>query len=230
VGTGRLAVALAFAALLVPSTAPGAVLVPAGHQRAVKLVRPGRHVHARRLPALNALPRSERAIMLAKAAARVRAAREAHAAGPAAHAAAAAAFAPPFTGLVQTGLGAGDALLGAPPDTTGSIGPDDYVEEVNDAVAVFRRSDLTRVAGPVPNEVFMRSPFPTFVSDPQMQWDQRGSRWVYLAVAFSLNFQTFQPSGPNYLLYGFSKSSDPTDLSAGWCHYRSEERRVGKEC
>ncbi len=222
-GTGRLAVGLALAELgflgalggLVEAPSAGATTIPAsGHSRAALRIAPGRTANRRR-PVLAPLLRDPRRLRAAKAAARDR--RQHFTRG--AQAASALAAPGPFAGLDERGLGATDALLGAPPDTTGSIGPGDYVEEVNDAVAVFRRSDLTRVAGPIPNEVFMNSPFPTFVSDPQMQWDQSQGRWVYLAVAFSLDFQTLQPSGPNYLLYGFSKTTDPTDLSNGWCHY-----------
>jgi hypothetical protein len=213
-GTSRFAVGLALVALAAPPSAGAATVAPGGHRQAVLRTAPG-HTHAGRRPSLAPFPRQPRRLRAAKAAARDRA----HRAARGARAASAPAATPPFTGLNEHGLGAGDALLSAPPDTTGSIGPGDYVEEVNDGVAVFRRSDLARVAGPIPNELFMHSPFPTFVSDPQMQWDQRQGRWVYLAVAFTIDFRTLQPSGPNYLLYGFSKSSDPTDLSGGWCHY-----------
>jgi hypothetical protein len=57
------------------------------------------------------------------------------------------------------------------------------------------------------------------VSDPQMQWDQVSGQWLYSAVAFTVDLRTSRPIGPNYLLYGFSKSSDPVDLVNGWCRY-----------
>src|SRR5262249_25270503 len=59
----------------------------------------------------------------------------------------------------------------------------------------------------------------TFVSDPQMQWDQQGGRWIYLALAFSVDFTNLGVGGPNFLLFGFSKTSDPSDLTNGWCQY-----------
>jgi hypothetical protein len=164
-------------------------------------------------PALVVRPRSPAALRRAKRAAERRARHLRHRRQPRVAAAA------PVAGLVATGLRATQSLFGVPPDTTGAIGPQHYVEIVNDAVAVFRRSDLARVRGPVPNETFMRAPAGTFVSDPQMQWDPQSGRWFYLAVAFTVNLSTFQPSGPNYLVYGFSKTDDPSDLGQGWCRY-----------
>jgi hypothetical protein len=133
---------------------------------------------------------------------------------------ASAAAVPMLTaGLNQLGLGAGSALFAVPPDTTGAIGPADFVQEVNDGVAVFRRADLAPVAGPLLNEIFMHAPSATLVSDPQMQWDQQGGRWIYLAQAFSVDFANLSVGGPDFLLFGFSKTSDPTDLTNGWCRY-----------
>jgi hypothetical protein len=187
----------------------------AGHVRATLLSRGGAAPPTGYHPALPVLSRSGRALSSAKREAAMRRRGRPVSAAPRA----AAARAIVMGGLSQPGLRASEALLGAPPDTTGAIGPDYFVEIVNDAVAVFRRSDLGRVAGPVPNETFMRRPGLTFVSDPQMQWDPQSSRWLYLAAAFTVNFKTLLPYGPNYLLFGFSKSGDPSDLSQGWCSY-----------
>lgn len=212
--TGPTAAALATVLLVTAGSATAHTVRPSGHERA-SLRSVAHRAPAGRRPRLTALPRSAGVLQALKQASARRYRRLERRAG----AAGLPAAPPAFAGLAANGLSASDALFGAPPDSTGAIGPDDYVEEVNDGVAVFRRSDLQRVSGPVPNEVFMHSPFPTFVSDPQMQWDGRNGRWLYLAVAFSIDFSTFQPSGPNYLLYGFSKTPDPTDLADGWCHY-----------
>lgn len=181
-------------------------------REAARAVRMGRSERPGRHPTAPVLARSASRLAAAKAAAL----RRARAAG----APAAPVQASEFTaGLSAPGLAATDALLGAPPDTTGAIGPSNYVQEVNDAVGVFRCSDLVRVAGPTPNELFMRPPFPAFVSDPQMQWDQQSGRWIYLAAGFTIDFARLAVGGPNYLVYGFSKTSDPTDLTNGWCRY-----------
>src|SRR5438477_359636 len=42
-----------------------------------------------------------------------------------------------------------------------------------------------------------------------------GNRWFYGAVAFNGNFTN------NYLLFGWSKTADPSDLANGWCRYAS---------
>src|SRR5205823_9837070 len=51
-----------------------------------------------------------------------------------------------YNGLDKAALRAGDNNIfndGAPPDTTGAIGPNDYVEIVNSIVAAYDRSDLS---------------------------------------------------------------------------------------
>lgn len=206
--------ALMTLSLLVP--AAQASLRPTGHRIAHLRTTGGQPPPTRRQP-LPLLFRNPRALRRAKAAANARGNR-----GVVRTPRAVDHLSPDlavFGGLNASGMAAGDALFGDPPDTTGSIGPNGYVEEVNDGIAVFDRSDLARIAGPMPNEEFMHSPFLTFVSDPQMQWDQRAGRWLYLALSFSIDFSDLQPTGPTYLLFGFSRTGDATDLSGGWCHY-----------
>lgn len=121
-----------------------------------------------------------------------------------------------FGNLNQPGLAAGDNTMandGSPPDPTGAVGPGHYVEFVNSKVGVYSKTDLSQVSsadldtfvGDAGNVVF----------DPQIQWDQQGQRWFYLADDCSNN----DCSGTNNLAYGFSKSTDPSDLASGWCNY-----------
>jgi len=51
------------------------------------------------------------------------------------------------------------------------------------------------------------------VSDPNIQWDPQGQRWFYSLVGFSSDFSQ------TYLLLGWSKTADPTDLAGGWCRF-----------
>src|SRR2546430_11944711 len=44
--------------------------------------------------------------------------------------------------LNQAGLSASDSGGGTPPDTTGAIGPSNYIEMVNSEIAVYSRSSL----------------------------------------------------------------------------------------
>jgi hypothetical protein len=118
-------------------------------------------------------------------------------------------------GLNQPGIAASDnsaANQGTPPDPTGAIGPSDYVEFVNSKVAVYSSSDLSLVGSMADLDAFVGAPGDD-VFDPQIQWDPQSSRWFYLA-------DDAASSTSNFLVFGFSKTSDPTDLSAsGWCRY-----------
>ncbi|HEX9547775.1 MAG TPA: hypothetical protein VF942_10580, partial [Acidimicrobiales bacterium] len=115
-----------------------------------------------------------------------------------------------FNNINQPGITAADeGACCTPPDTTGSIGPNHYVEMVNNLVRVFDRS-LNRVSD-ADLGTFTGTPAGLSTSDPQVQWDSQGNRWLYAAVAFA--------TGNNYLLLGWSKTADPSDLVNGWCHY-----------
>jgi len=115
-----------------------------------------------------------------------------------------------FNNTNQSGISAADeGACCTPPDTTGSIGPGNYVETVNNLVRVYDRS-LNRISD-MDLGTFTGTPTGLNTSDPQMQWDAQGNRWLYAAVAFA--------TGNNYLLLGWSKTADPIDLAAGWCHF-----------
>ncbi len=122
-----------------------------------------------------------------------------------------AALAAVFGGLNELGLVAGDSV---PPDTTGAIGPSDYVEFVNTEVGVFDRADLglddsislDEFVGESGNDVF----------DPQIQWDPQSSRWLYVA-------DDVVAPGDNLLAFGWSiddTDSDPLPFGpTGWCQF-----------
>jgi hypothetical protein len=113
-------------------------------------------------------------------------------------------------GVNWAGLSAADAPggrpgSGTPPDTTGSIGPLNYVEFVNSLVAVYMRSgtEVSRTG----LDAFVG--FPGFsVFDPQIQYDPVGDRWFYAADV-----------GMDVLAVGWSKTADPSDLVTGWCRF-----------
>ncbi|OLC67131.1 MAG: hypothetical protein AUH69_05285 [Actinobacteria bacterium 13_1_40CM_4_65_12] len=97
-----------------------------------------------------------------------------------------------------------------PPDTTGAIGPSNYVEIINTTVAVYDRSlnlvgslDLASFSGAGTLNV----------SDPNIQWDPRSGRWIYSLISFTSNFSS------SYVLFGWSKTADPTNLTSGWCQF-----------
>jgi hypothetical protein len=116
-------------------------------------------------------------------------------------------------GLNQPGLGATNnsaANQGTPPDTTGAIGPQHYVEFVNSKVGVYDRDDLSLVTSRDLDAFTGRAGQDVF--DPQIQWDQQANRWLYLSADVdSLN--------RDFLNFGWSKTADPTDLVNGWCRF-----------
>jgi PKD repeat protein len=120
-----------------------------------------------------------------------------------------------FGSLNAPGLGAAQQLsdLGngpTPPDTTGAIGPSDYVEMVNAEIAVYDRTDLTRIGSPVDMAVFTGGVSPC---DVQIKYDLSSDRWFYVALECDGTMSS------NQLYVGWSKTSDPSDLAGGWCHF-----------
>jgi hypothetical protein len=105
-----------------------------------------------------------------------------------------------------------------PPDSTGAIGPNHYVEMVNSAIAVYDRSNLQLIAKTRSDMGFTNGGDRGFI-DPQIQWDQQAGRWFYAGIGpQAAGTATFT------LVYGWSKTSDPSDLNpndgtSGWCQY-----------
>ena len=120
-----------------------------------------------------------------------------------------------FGGLNASGINAAAAGGPTPPDTTGAIGPNDYVETVNSAIAAYDRTSLGLRSAPVDLSTFVGG---IALCDPQIKYDTHTSRWFYVAIRCDA---TGQASGTLYV--GFSKTSDPTNLSTapagGWCGY-----------
>jgi hypothetical protein len=113
---------------------------------------------------------------------------------------------PSFDGIYQTG--------GTPPDTTGAIGPDRYIEAVNTSYGIFSRAgallgsgDLSSLTG-VPTGLFGYG-----LSDPQVMWDAKTQRFYYAAVYYDSLF--FSDNG---IALGFSTTATPTS-AADFCRY-----------
>ncbi|HEV2476950.1 MAG TPA: hypothetical protein VGX22_10450, partial [Candidatus Dormibacteraeota bacterium] len=116
-----------------------------------------------------------------------------------------------FNGLNQPGLAAADEGNAAtPPDPTGAIGPNQYIEMVNQLVGVFDRGTLVRLSS-TDFATFAHVPSGVGTSDPQIEWDPAANRWLYAMVGVA--------TGNNYLLFGWTKTADPTNLSSGWCNF-----------
>src|SRR5256712_9551042 len=116
-----------------------------------------------------------------------------------------------FNNLNQPGLSAADEGNGVtPPDTTGAIGPNFYMEFVNQFVGVFDRNTLARVNS-LDLASFVGAPSGLTTTDVQIQWDGQSNRWIYALIGFQ--------TGNNYVLFGWTKTSDPSNLPGGWCRY-----------
>ena len=158
------------------------------------------------------LPLNADGFMRAKAAADERAhgvhGGAASAAPTVAAAAAASTFAnvsPSFAGTYWTG--------GTPPDTTGAIGPDRYIETVNTKYAIYSRAGGLINSGSLSALTGLSGGFFGYnLSDPQMMWDSKTQRFYYSAVYYdSFLFNTG-------LALGWSKTATPTS-SSDFCKY-----------
>jgi hypothetical protein len=116
-----------------------------------------------------------------------------------------------FNGLDRAGLAASDeGNVATPPDPTGAIGPAHYIEMVNQLVGVYDRNTLALLSS-TSFATFAHVPSGLGTSDPQIEWDPVANRWIYAMVGIA--------TGNNYLLFGWSKTADPTNLSGGWCTF-----------
>jgi hypothetical protein len=116
-----------------------------------------------------------------------------------------------FNGLNQPGISA-DGWT--PPDTTGAVGPSDYIEMVNSEIRIYGR-DLTTVQASMELADFIGFPADS-VFDPQIQWDQQAQRFLFV-------MDDIDPVFGNFLAIGWSKTANPGNLDAGplasedWC-------------
>ena len=107
-----------------------------------------------------------------------------------------------FNNLNSPGL---NQLTVTPPDSTGAIGPNNYVEMVNQEIGVYDR-DLKLISS-TDNGTFTGAGAGLTVTDPQIQYDPQSGHWLYVALGVA--------QGANLLIFGWSKTSDPSDLANG---------------
>ena len=113
---------------------------------------------------------------------------------------------PSFNGVYDTS--------GTPPDTTGSIGPDRYVEAVNTQYAIYSRSGSLINSGSLSDLTGISTGlFGYALSDPQVMWDAKTQRFYYSAVYFDSLF--FSDNG---IAIGWSKTATPASAS-DFCQY-----------
>lgn len=96
-----------------------------------------------------------------------------------------------------------------PPDPTGAIGPDSYIEMINLRIAIYERSGTLIAEAPIEDLVGGNQ---FHYSDPQILWDPHTERFFYLI--WDTTSATFR--------WGFSRSADPQTLDdSSFCNYIS---------
>lgn len=116
------------------------------------------------------------------------------------------------------GLDFGAFGTGWPPDTTGDVGPNHYIQGVNGSVGIYTKSPLTRVVGLSLNSFFTAAGATgTCASgnqgDPTVVYDQISGRWIVSDFAWTGAIS----AGPWYQCIAVSKTADP--VSGGWWVY-----------
>lgn len=106
------------------------------------------------------------------------------------------------------------ASTGTPSDSTGAIGPSNYVEFINSEIGVYDNTDLTAPTATLDESTFVGDPSAS-TCDPQIQWDEQGQRWLYAALDCDYPFNL----GAQVLYFGWSKTSSPDLTASNWCRY-----------
>jgi hypothetical protein len=113
---------------------------------------------------------------------------------------------PSFSGAYQTQL--------TPPDTTGAIGPDRYIETINTKYAIFNRTGSQTNSGSLSSLTGISTGlFGYSLSDPQMMWDAKTQRFYYVAVYYDSLFLS-----DNGIAIGWSTTATPAS-SNDFCKY-----------
>ncbi len=115
----------------------------------------------------------------------------------------------------------GQCGAGHPPDTTGAVGLNHYIEAINESFAIYDKATGTRLAAFTENSLWMGQGIGTPCNvnnfgDPIVVYDQTADRWILTQFAFALN-GSGNPIAPYYQCMAVSKSGDP--VSGGWWYY-----------
>jgi hypothetical protein len=124
-----------------------------------------------------------------------------------------------FAGLSKTDACTGGTCgAGWPPDINGDVGPNHYVEAVNDAWAIYSKTG-TLLASFTENSLWAGSGAGQCdghnFGDPIVVYDRISDRWILSNFAFSLSGGN--PVSPYYQCLAVSKSGDP--VSGGYWLY-----------
>jgi hypothetical protein len=99
-----------------------------------------------------------------------------------------------------------------PPDSTGAVGPTNYVEMVNSRISVYCLCFDPLSSATL--DTFVGAPGTGPYCDPQIQWDPSANRWLFAFLY--CNTQT----ATQFFWVGWSRTPDPVDVSpSAWCHF-----------
>jgi hypothetical protein len=121
-----------------------------------------------------------------------------------------------FDGLDRENWGAG-----SPPDTTGDVGPNWYIQGVNTSVGIYRKSDGVREAAFTFDTLMSQGNFGNLCDtdnfgDPVILYDTFEDRWVLTDFAFATDAQG-NTLAPAFQCFAVSMTGNP--LTGGWNFY-----------
>ena len=123
-----------------------------------------------------------------------------------------------FDGLDFATFGAGH-----PPDTNGDVGPDHYIQTVNTAIGIYRKTDGVRLTAFTFDTFMSQGNFGNLCDtdnfgDPVVVYDTFEDRWVIADFAFALDASSNVVNPPgSFECIAVSKTGDP--VSGGWNFY-----------
>lgn len=109
---------------------------------------------------------------------------------------------------------------GSPPDTTGDVGPDHYIQSVNSSVGIYNKTTGAQIAAFTYDTLMSQGSFGNLCDtenfgDPIVLYDSFEDRWVLTDFAFVLAGGFVAP--PAFQCFAVSKSADP--VAGGWWFY-----------
>jgi hypothetical protein len=126
-----------------------------------------------------------------------------------------------FPGLSRTDTCTGGQCgAGIPPDPNGEVGPNHYVQAVNDAYAIYDKSNGNLLASFTENSLFSGGPTGTVCDtssfgDPIVVYDAIADRWILSNFAF--NTSGGNPVAPFFQCIAVSQTNNP--VTGGWFLY-----------
>src|SRR5437764_4895524 len=103
----------------------------------------------------------------------------------------------------------------APPDTTGAIGPNSYIEPINSRFGIYSRTGTVISEGDLGQ---LTGVDVGCLSDPQILWDTSQRRFYYALISASV----LGAGCVDELVWGYSKSANPQS-AADFCKYATTD-------